>query len=147
MASNNYMKATDRSTQKKPADIHDIDFFNNLDAQVVILNNNFKKLNVNAISNITCENCARNHPNLEFQGASSFDSNSTEDVNYVANNQSQYYKPNSNTFNQGWKNHHNFSWSNTANVQKPPPGFQSQEEKLNLEEIFGKFMQKSLGPI
>ena len=35
--------------------IHDIDAFNNLAAQVVILNNNFKKMNVVAVSNIVCE--------------------------------------------------------------------------------------------
>ena len=29
MASNNYMKPTNRSTQRKIAGIHDIDFFNN----------------------------------------------------------------------------------------------------------------------
>ena len=30
-------------------------------------------------------------------------------------------------------------------MQKPPPGFQLQEMKLNLEEILGKFMQETTG--
>ena len=99
MASNNYMKATDRFAQKKPVEMHDIDSFNNLVAQVAILNNNFKKLNVNAISNITCGNCVGNHSSLECQGASPCNVNSTKNVNYVANNQCQYYNPHSNTSN------------------------------------------------
>ena len=61
-------------------------------------------------------------------------------VNYVANNQRKY-NPFLNTFNLGWKNHPNFSLSN--NAQNPPPSFQSQERKLNLEEMFGKFMQET----
>ena len=64
----------------------------------------------------------------------------------MANNQRNYnsqYNPNLNTFNQGWKNHPNFSWSNNANVQKPPHDSQLQKKKLNLEEIFEKFMQQT----
>ena len=56
MASNNLLKSTDRNAQKRTTDIHDIDTFNYLAAQVVILNNNFKKMNVVAVSNLVCEN-------------------------------------------------------------------------------------------
>ena len=104
MVSNNYMKPTDRSVQRRTAGIHDIDSFNNLAAQVAILNNNFKTLNVNAISNVNCENCAENHASVECQEGSPFEANFTEQVNYVANNQCQYnsqYNPNSQHFNQG----------------------------------------------
>ncbi|KAL6312313.1 hypothetical protein AAG906_004968 [Vitis piasezkii] len=142
MASNNFLKSTDRNAQKRTIGVHDIDAFNNLAAQVAILNNNFKKLNVVAVSNLVCENCAGNHPSLECQVGGPYEANSFEQVNYVANNQRQY-NPNSNYFNQGWKNHPNFSWSNNAHVQKPPSGFQSQENKPNLEEVFTQFMQKT----
>ncbi|KAL5555381.1 hypothetical protein UlMin_037617 [Ulmus minor] len=148
MVSNNYMNPTNRSAQRRTTGIHNIDTINNLAAQVAILNNNFKKLNVHAISNVSCENCAGNNPSVEYQEARPFKANSNEQVNYVTNNQRNYntqYNPNSNTFNQGWKNHPNFSWSNNANVQKPPPGFQSQEKKPNLEEILGKFVQDTAG--
>ena len=144
MASNNFMKPIDRSAQRRTADIHDIDSFNNFASQVAILNNNLKILNVNAIANVVCENCTGNYPSVEFQVGSPFETNSSEQVNYVANNQCQY-NPFSNTFNQGWKNHLNFSWSNNENAQKPLPDFQSQEKKPNLEEIFGKFMQETTG--
>ena len=115
MSSNNFLNSTDRNAQKKIVSVHDIDAFNNLAAQVVILNNNFKKLNVAAVSNLVCENCAGNHPSLECQVGGPYETNSSKQVNYVANNQRQY-NPNSNYFNQGWRNHPNFSWSNNAHV-------------------------------
>ena len=115
MASNNFLKSTDRNTQKRTTDVHDIDAFNNLAAQVAILNNNFKKLNVVAVSNLVCENCVGNHPSLKCQVRGPYEANSSKQVNYVANNQCQY-NPNSNYFNQGWRNHPNFSWSNNAHV-------------------------------
>ena len=99
-------------------------------------------MNVTVVSNVVCENCAGNHPILECQAGGPYEANRSEQVNYVANNQRQY-NSNSNYFNQGWRNHPNFSWSNNAHVQKPPSGFQSQENKPNLEEVFTQFMQKT----
>nr|CAN77154.1 hypothetical protein VITISV_021906 [Vitis vinifera] len=87
MSSNNFLNSTDRNAQKKIVSVHDIDAFNNLAAQVVILNNNFKKLNVAAVSNLVCENCAGNHPSLECQVGGPYETNSSKQVNYVANNQ------------------------------------------------------------
>ena len=97
MASNNLLKSTDRNAQKRITDIHDIDTFNYLAAQVVILNNNFKKMNVVAVSNLVCENCVGNHSSLECQARGPYEANSSEQVNYVANNQRQY-NPNSKIF-------------------------------------------------
>ena len=57
MASNNFLKSTDRNAQKRTAGVHDIDAFNNLAAQVALLNNNFKKLNVVSVSNVSCDIC------------------------------------------------------------------------------------------
>ena len=75
MASNNFLKSTDRNTQKRTTDVHDIDAFNNLAAQVAILNNNFKKMNVDVVSKVVCENCAGNHPSLECQAAGPYEAN------------------------------------------------------------------------
>ena len=93
-------------------------------------------------SNLVCELCVGNHPSTECQVRSPFATNSVEQVNYVANNQCQFNSF-SNTFNPGWMSHPKFSWSN--NAQKPPPSFQSQEKKPNLEEMFEKFMQETTG--
>ena len=65
MASNNFLKSTDRNAQKRTSDVHDIDAFNNLATQVAILNNNFKKLNIALVSNVACENCVGNHSSME----------------------------------------------------------------------------------
>ncbi|KAL5542585.1 hypothetical protein UlMin_010295 [Ulmus minor] len=142
MASNNFLKSTDRNSQKRTAGVHDIDAFNKLAAEVALLNNNFKNLNISSISNVVCDLCAGNHSNMECPFGGQAQENSPEQVNYVANNQRQF-NPNSNYYNQGWRNHPNFSWSNNQNVQKPPFGFQAQEKKLTMEEAFTQFMTRT----
>ncbi|KAL5574105.1 hypothetical protein UlMin_023702 [Ulmus minor] len=142
MASNNFLKSSDRNSQKRTAGVHDIDAFNKLAAQVALLNKNFKNLNVSSISNVVCDLCEGNHSNMECQFGGQAQENSPDQVNYVANNQRQF-NPNSNYYNQGWRNHPNFSWSNNQNVQKPPSGFQAQEKKPTMEEAFTQFMTRT----
>ncbi|KAL5560436.1 hypothetical protein UlMin_036647 [Ulmus minor] len=141
MAGNNFVKY-ERSAQKRPAGLHDLDAFNKLAAQVALLNNNFKSLNVASVLNVSCENCAENHSNVECQFVGQAQENSPDQVNYVANNQRQF-NLNSNYYNPGWRNHPNFSWSNNQNVQKPPSGFQAQEKKPTMEEAFTQFMTRT----
>ncbi|KAL5583117.1 hypothetical protein UlMin_015559 [Ulmus minor] len=141
MAGNNFVKS-ERSAQKRPTGLHDLDAFNKLDAQVALLNNNFKSLNVASVLNVSCENCAENHSNVECQFVGQAQENSPDQVNYVANNQRQF-NPNSNYYNPGWRNHPNFSWSNNQNVQKPPSSFQAQEKKPTMEEAFTQFMMRT----
>ncbi|KAL5564369.1 hypothetical protein UlMin_027533 [Ulmus minor] len=100
MASKNFLKSMDRNAQKRTNGVHNIDAFHNLAAQVAILNNYFKKLNVASVSNIVCESCAGNHSSMECQFGGQSQENSSEQVNYVANNQHQF-NPNSNYYNQG----------------------------------------------
>ncbi|KAL5569891.1 hypothetical protein UlMin_026466 [Ulmus minor] len=76
MASNNFLKPSDRNSQKRTAGVHDIDAFNKLAAQVALLNNNFKSLNVSSISNVVCDFCAGNHSNMECQFRSQAQENS-----------------------------------------------------------------------
>ena len=50
-----------------------------------------------------------------------------ETVNYVNNFNRQENNPYSNTYNPGWRNHPNFSWSNNSGQRNnPPPGFQQR---------------------
>ncbi|KAL5564233.1 hypothetical protein UlMin_027397 [Ulmus minor] len=79
---------------------------------------------------------------MECQFGSQAQENSPDQVNYVANNQRQF-NPNSNYYNQGWRHHPNLSWSNNQNVQKPPSGFQTQDKKPTMEEIFTQFMTRT----
>ncbi|KAL5570136.1 hypothetical protein UlMin_026711 [Ulmus minor] len=129
MASNNFMKS-ERNSQKRTAGVHEIDAFNKLAAQIALLNNNFKNLNVSSISNVVCDLCAGNHSNMECQFGNQAQENSLEQVNFVANNQRQY-NPNSNYYNQGWNNHPNFSWSNNANVQQPIRNLEHQVGEIS----------------
>ena len=122
MASNNFLKSTDRNSQKRTAGVHDVDAFNKLAAQVALLNNNFKSLNVSSISNVVCDLCAGNHSNMECQFGGQAQENSPDQVNYVANNQRQF-NLNSNYYNQGWRNHLNFSWSNNQKCKNHLPVF------------------------
>ncbi|GLU07084.1 hypothetical protein SLE2022_240580 [Rubroshorea leprosula] len=53
----------------------------------------------------------------------------------------QQNNPYSNTYNPGWKNHPNFSWSNNQNIVKQPPGFQQPlEKKSDLEDLLKKYI-------
>ncbi|KAL5572381.1 hypothetical protein UlMin_021978 [Ulmus minor] len=79
---------------------------------------------------------------MECQFGGQAQENSPYQVNYVANNQRQF-NPNSNYYNQGWRNHPNFSWSNNQNVQKPPSSFQAQDKKPTMEEAFTQFMTRT----
>ncbi len=98
-----------------------------------------------------------------------FNKSSTEQMNYVNNggnfNQRQLNNPYSNTFNPGWRNYSNFSWSNSQNqpmnkqqgyrplaplgfqnrgqnFAQPPPPPQPQQPKLKLamESIMKGFL-------
>ena len=66
-----------------------------------------------------------------------------EQVNALNFHEKSPNSPYSSTYNPNWRNHPNFSWSNNTNVQQPPPSFQSQEKKPNLEEVFAQFVQKT----
>ncbi|CAL9018499.1 unnamed protein product [Prunus brigantina] len=76
------------------------------------------------------------HPSSECTTGNPFAS--VEQVNQVAEFNRQRNDPYSNMYNPGWRNHPNFSWSNTQNVQRPPPGFLAQEKKINLEDALAQ---------
>ena len=71
-------------------------------------------------------------------------------VDYVGSSSRPQNNPYSNTYNPGWRNHPNFSWSNNNNVQKgnpnPPPGLQGtlgQTSKSPIEEMLAKLVKDS----
>ncbi|KAH9780498.1 hypothetical protein KPL71_008102 [Citrus sinensis] len=87
-----------------------------------------------AIQTQVCELCGGNHTSVNCQVRSPFAPSSAEQAHYVSNFHRQQNNPYFNTYNPGWKNHPNLSGNNTQNTLKPPPGFQSQEKKSNLED-------------
>lgn len=58
-------------------------------------------------------------------------------VNYVGNRNNLY----SNTYNTGWRNHLNFSWSNRRSAQEEKPinplGFPPMPSQVSKESLFG----------
>src|SRR5215471_9897090 len=77
---------------------------------------------------------------------------SMEQINYAGNFQKPpQNNPYSNTYNLGWRNHPNFSWSNQQNPRPPLPGYnqthppqqQQQQQKPSLEELMSKFISTS----
>ena len=135
MASNNYQWPSERMNLK-PAGVLEVDAMALLTAQISNLTKKVDSLSVNAINtstNFGCEFCAGPHPSSECTIGNPFAS--AEQVNQVGEINRQRNNPYSNTYNPGWRNHPNFSWSNTQNVQRPPPGFPAQEKKINLEDV------------
>ncbi|KAL9416753.1 hypothetical protein AB3S75_039861 [Citrus x aurantiifolia] len=134
MASNNYQWTSERSMPRKIVGAHNVDVITALSAQMTDLSNKLEHLNASAIQTQVCELCRGNHTSVNCQVGSPFASSSAEQAHYVSNFRRQQNNLYSNTYNPGWRNHQNLSWNNTQNTLKPPPGFQPQEKKLNVED-------------
>ncbi|XP_050233798.1 uncharacterized protein LOC126682206 [Mercurialis annua] len=139
MAANNY----ERSSIRKPVGVHEVEAISALDAKVEALTKKIDKL---AIPQITCCLCGGNHVMEDCSMNNAHVVQGMEQANYVANQGRGQNNPYSNTYNPGWKNHPNFSWSNTQNVVRPPPGFQTQPQeprRPSLEDMLMQHMQKT----
>jgi hypothetical protein len=106
----------------------DIDAIASLNAQIVALTNLVKNnLNigernqVNSVTNETCAFCGEDHNYENCPG-------NPISVNYVGNNPRN--NPFSQTYNPGWRNHPNLSWSNN-NGQQPFGGSSGQNRSQN----------------
>ena len=120
LASNNYQWPTERAMPRKTAGVLELDSITSLAAQMETLSQQLGKMNVNAIqTNVFCDHCAGNHSSADCQVGNPFAQSSYGQANYVSNFQHQN-NPYSNTYNLGWRNHPNFSWSNIQGQAKPP---------------------------
>ena len=104
------------------------------------------------------EYCGGGHSALKCQSGFPSQDSSIEQLNALNNFQRNQGNPYSNTYNPGWRNHPNFSWSNQGGVQRtnqeckqPPPGFQQKnsfpqqhESKPNLESMMEKLLKDQL---
>ena len=98
-------------------------------------------ISVNVVQSVqVCDLCGGLHQSVDCQVENPFTPLSMKQANYVSNFSRQQNNPYSNTYNPSWKSHHNFSWNNNQNIQKPPPpGFQQNqqqppEKKSSLED-------------
>ena len=110
MATNNSQWPTDRLSEgRRVAGIHDLDAVTTLTAQVSSLSNILKSMNVAAgvqqqVAAISCVYCGEGHT---FDNCPSNPASICYVGDFNRNN-----NPYSNTYNPGWRQHPNFSWSN-----------------------------------
>ncbi|KAG9458347.1 hypothetical protein H6P81_002855 [Aristolochia fimbriata] len=152
MSSNMYQYPVERSARGRVAGIQNVDPIVALQAQVESLSNQLSKLYKPSLVAQICDMCGGGHPSQECQAGIVQAVNSFDQANYVSNFR-RSNDPYSNTYNPGWRNHPNFSWSNNnqkPNTQqpiaqtRPPPGFQKvarePEQKSNLEDMILKIL-------
>ncbi|XP_073120512.1 uncharacterized protein [Henckelia pumila] len=147
IASHTYQWQSDRNIPKRPAGVHQIDEFTTIFALLEGLNKKIDSMIVTAkqVQTITCNLCGGNHHSTECQVGNPFQL--AENANFVGNMPPN--NPYSNTYNPGWKNHPNFSWSNQnqnlnqQNVMRPPLGFAQQDKKPSLEDLMTNFISST----
>ena len=140
MAKNNFQWSSSRPKQTASG-VHEVDIMTAIAAKVDAL--------VKKVDGITLSQSPQHLP-ADTTDVTGCDG-PVEQVDYLGNQVRPQNNPYSNTYNPGWRNHQNFSWSNqqvprgTASApgfQKPPPP-PFQEKKSNLEEMISKFIQTS----
>ncbi|XP_062109879.1 uncharacterized protein LOC133821751 [Humulus lupulus] len=170
MAINNQQWPSERGNSKKVAGLHEIDAISKVTAQVEALT---KQLQGSTMATpvmqaqTMCELCGGPHAYEKFQYA---------DVNNMPLEQAQAIgnfprqnnnNPYSNFYNQGWRNHPNFSWKNDQQgqssvqpsqqpFQQPPPGFyqppmRQQQNPMRQpdtqSDVLNQFMTKTRSSI
>ncbi|KAL5539888.1 hypothetical protein UlMin_042923 [Ulmus minor] len=154
IAANSYQWPTSRiNSTKKVAGVHELSDVSALTAQIASLTNMLKAVStssvvspafvsspVSAISPVVIEprhfydDCPNNPVSVNYVG-------NYNSGNYNSGSYNRGNNPYSNTYNPGWRQHPNFSWSNQTgqssnNPNRPinpnasaPPGFQQQQGK------------------
>ncbi|XP_048140761.1 uncharacterized protein LOC125316465 [Rhodamnia argentea] len=143
MVSNSYQWPIERLSTRKPNGIYEVGVSNAIATHFAALN---KKIDsVLKIQGSTCEFCNGSHASDECQVGNPF-AHPPENTNFVGNfSRPLRNNPYSNTYNPGWRNHPNFSWSNQnqQGLRPTPPSFRPLEEKQHshLEEMVTKLAQ------
>ncbi|KAF7824146.1 uncharacterized protein G2W53_022290 [Senna tora] len=161
MSSNNHQWHSDRNVHARVAGVQDSDMFASLSSQIAALTKEVKSLGIQGVVKAVspfvqpCQNCGESHTSEQCHLV-------LESVQYRANMNAN--NPYSNTYNLGWRNHSNFSWSQnqgagpSSSSARPnnPPGFniggfnqQSRElpplveKKSSLEKMMMSYMSKN----
>ncbi|KAH9697740.1 hypothetical protein KPL71_023731 [Citrus sinensis] len=122
IANNNYQwPSTRQAAVRETTGVHNVDALTTLSAQVASLTNMVKAMTtapatVNQIYDVSCVYCGEGHLFDNYPG------NPTS-VNYVGSfNRQNQDNPYSNTYNPGWRQHLNFSWSYQNQTAAAPSG-------------------------
>ena len=154
MANNNYQRPNERAMPKRTMGLHEVDAFDTLSAQIAPCQSQLGGMNVNSFHSpfITCEFCAGNHESVECQDGNQLFFSTTEQVNYIVSSQRLQNDPFANTYNLGWENNPNLSWSDQSSQSnqrtmpnhQPVVNHQPCEQRMSkLEDIFEEFMQET----
>ena len=157
ISNNNYQWPTTRvPTGRGVAKVHDVDAIAALTSQVSSLTNMLKTMHMSPgaptsqVADVSCVYCGEGHL---FDNCPSNPASACYIGNFNRGN-----NPYSNTYNPGWRQHPNFSWSNqgasSSNAPKPavPPGFQHQnqhsrpilhEQTSSMENLLKEYMAKN----
>ncbi|KAF7841742.1 uncharacterized protein G2W53_004040 [Senna tora] len=160
MSSNNHQWHSDRHVHARVAGVQDSDMFASLSSQIAALTKEVKSLGIQgAVKTVSpfvqsCENCGEIHTSEQCPLV-------LESIQYLANRNAN--NPCSKTYNSGWRNHHNFSWSqnqgvgpSSSSLPNNPPGFNiggfnqqarapppPVEKNPSLEEMMMSYMSKN----
>lgn len=108
-----------------------------LKAQISGLTDQLKGMSERAVGTTNCQICGDFHPMEECRLVTSSDTNDVEQVNYMQNRLNrQPNNPFSNTYNPGWKNHPNFSWSGQQNQTEQPRGDMGRSQQTQPQQQF-----------
>ncbi|XP_062100251.1 uncharacterized protein LOC133806142 [Humulus lupulus] len=126
MAMNNYQWPTERGQTKKVPGMIELDAISMLTMQVGALTNQLQQSNLSAqtmqVQNL-CGACRSVHP-LNQCPAMDMNNIPMEQVQAIGNFQIPTNNPFSMSYNQGLRNHPNFSWKNNQAAQQPFPQIQ-----------------------
>ncbi|XP_062075516.1 uncharacterized protein LOC133779586 [Humulus lupulus] len=128
MEMNNYQWSTERGQTKKVAGMIKLDAITMLTTQVAALTKQLQQSNLSTQTmqvQSLCGTCGNAHP-LNQHPAMDMNNIHMEEVEATGNCQRPTNKPFLMSYNQGWKNHPNFSWTNNQATQQPFPQSQQQ---------------------
>ena len=160
MAHDNCLWSSERVLPIKQMGRIEVDTVTALQAQIATLTKQIGNLTYKTNTPSTSESChllSYSNNNFGISDAGFMEDGNIEQANYVGNQFQgrQANNPYSNTYNPGWRNHPNFSWSSNNNMvapnfpnntnlprQQPPPGFQvpQQDRMASVENKLDKFL-------
>ncbi|XP_073137484.1 uncharacterized protein [Henckelia pumila] len=149
MASSSYHPQSERNAARRPTGMHQVDELTSVVAQLEVMNKMIEELNLGQsairIQEVWCEKCGAEHFTKDCQtGIPSYQPEGGM-VNHVGNQNRPRNDPFSNTYNQGWKQHPNFSWGgqNNRSYGNQNYGRQPQKEKSIMEKMMQKFISST----
>ncbi|PIN18141.1 DNA-directed DNA polymerase [Handroanthus impetiginosus] len=136
LVANHYEKKSERATSSKAVGVIEVDKVKTLNAKIDFLMQTMKIFCVNQVqhTSIICEDCREGH---SFNQCA----HSVESIQCVSNTRKPQNKPDSNSYNPGWRQHPNFSWNNNQE-QGSTPRFQQVFKKLHINILFTESLEQ-----